>query len=67
MTMQDIREHCYDIQHFTTAALGYIELGMLERAVENVKRVDEMARKMLLDATEAAKGTPDYKPEPYRI
>lgn len=66
MTMQDVREWCYDIRHYTTSVMGYIELGRLEKAAECAKRVDEMALKMLIDATEAAKGTPDYKPNPFR-
>jgi hypothetical protein len=65
MTMQNVRERCYDIREATTAIMGYIDLGNLERAAELAKRVDQMALKMLIDATEAAKGTPDYKPNPF--
>jgi len=65
MTMQDVRERCYDARQAMEAVLGYIDLGNSEKAVENAKRVDNLLLKTLIDATEATKGTPDYKPNPF--
>jgi hypothetical protein len=67
ITMQDVRERCYDIDHLTIQVMGYIELGHLEKATEIAKKVREIAVKTLFDATEAAKGTPDYRREPYKL
>jgi len=74
--MQDVRERCYDLRGFTIAIVGYIELfkdgvankaECLERALDAAKKADQMALQTQLDATEAAKGTPDYRPEPYKL
>jgi DNA-binding NtrC family response regulator len=65
ITMQDVRERCYSARHYIEAVRGYIDLGNPEKADEFAKKVDEMVLKMLVDATEAAKGTPDYKPNPF--
>ena len=65
ITMQDVRERCYDARQAIVAVLGYIDLGNSERAIENAKRVDNLLLKTLIDASEAAKSTPDYKPNPF--
>ena len=65
ITMQDVRERCYDARQAMVGVLGYIDLGNSERAIENAKRVDRLLLKTLIDAGEAAKGTPDYKPNPF--
>ena len=67
MTMQDVRERCYDIRHYLPQIIVYAQLGQMEKAEGAFQKVDDMAFKMLIDATEAAKGTPDYRPEPYKL
>jgi DNA-binding NtrC family response regulator len=65
MTPQKRSEMCYDIREYTRAARGFMELGDKEKACEFLERIDEMTLKLLVDARQEAKGTPDYKPRPF--
>lgn len=65
MTAQQRSEVCYNARQQMLSLLGYIDLGKPEKATEYAEKINDLLLRMLIDAREEAKGTPDYKPNPF--